>query len=52
MRHLAVEIHDREISAKLLDDPQKLVSMVALAAHTRFTVRQLLVWELRHPGQG
>ena len=52
MRRLAVEVHDREISAKNLDDTQNLVSTVALAAHTQFTDRQLVVWELSDPGQG
>jgi hypothetical protein len=52
MRRLVVEVHAREISAKLLDDNQNLVSMVALAAHTQSTVRRRVVWELSHPGQG
>jgi hypothetical protein len=51
-RRLAVEVHDGEISAKNLDDTQNLVSMVALAAHTQFTVRQLVLWEPSYPGQG
>ena len=47
----AAELSYREISAKLLDDTQNLVSMVALAAHTQFAVRQLVVWEVSRPGQ-